>query len=115
MDNTINWNRNVVTMGWSALFIWWGTVIMVDPLTIGMGAIGTGLIVLGVNAARWLKGIPMRRSTTAIGIVALAWGALDVVFDPRFESSFAMLLIVIGVVLLASLLTQPIPEDARPQ
>ena len=83
---------------------------MVHPLTIGLGAAGTGLILLGVNAARWLKGIPTKGSTTVVGVIALVWGALDTVFDPRFELSFAMMLIVIGVVVIASLLAHPKTE-----
>jgi hypothetical protein len=107
MENTQTLDRNLGTLADGALLIWWGIVIMVQPLTIGLGAIGTGLIMLGVNAARSLKGIPANGSTMTIGIIALAWGALDTTFNPRFELSFAMLLIVIGVVVLASLLTHP--------
>jgi len=110
MENTQTLNRNFATIGDGALLIWWGIVMMVHPLTIGMGAIGTGVILLGVNAARLLKGIPTKGSTTAVGIIALAWGALDTIFDPRFELSFALMLIVIGVVLLASLLARPKTE-----
>ncbi len=101
MNNVRTLNRNFATMGWGALFIWWGVVIMLDPLTIGMGAIGTGLILLGVNAARLLKGIPAKGSTTAVGIIALVWGALDQAFALRFGASFATMLIVFGAVVIA--------------
>lgn len=107
MENTKTLNHSFATLGDGTLLIWWGIVIMLDPLTIGMGAIGTGLIMLAVNAARLLNGIPAKGSTTVIGIIALLWGTLDTVFDPRFELSFAMMLIVIGVVAIASLLVRP--------
>jgi hypothetical protein len=107
MDNAQTLNRNLATVGNSMLLIWWGIVMVVHPLTIGMGAVGTGLILLGVNAARLLKGIPTKGSTTALGTVALVWGALDSVFDPRLEISFAMLLMVIGLVSLSSLWAHP--------
>ena len=107
MENTKSLNHNFATIGNGALLIWWGIVIMVDPLTIGMGAIGTGLIMLGVNAARSLNGIPLKGSTTVVGIIALVWGMLDTVLDPSFELSFAIMLIVIGAVRIASLLTGP--------
>ncbi len=100
-------NRTFATIGDGALLIWWGISIMIGPITLGMSAIGTGLILLGVNVARWLKGIPTKGSTTAVGIIALAWGALDTIFDPRVEQSSAMLLMVVGVVVLASLLPRP--------
>ena len=106
MENTKALNHNIATIGNGALLIWWGVVMMVHPLTIGMGAIGTGLIMLGVNAARLLKGIPTKGSTTTVGIIALVWGILDTVMTPRFELSFAIMLIVIGVVTIVSLLTR---------
>lgn len=108
MENTNTLNHSLAIIGNGALLIWWGIVIMFDPLTIGMGAIGTGLIMLGVNAARALNGIPTKGSTTTIGIIALVWGTIDTIFDPRFELSFAIMLIVIGLVTtIASLLKRP--------
>ena len=111
MENTKALNHNFATIGNGALLIWWGVVMMVHPLTIGMGAIGTGLIMLGVNAARLLKGIPTKGSTTMVGAIALVWGTLDTIFNPRFELSFAMMLIVIGLVTIASLLTRTKAES----
>jgi len=105
MANAKTLNHNFATIGNGALLIWWGIVIMFDPLTIGMGAIGTGLILLGLNMARVLNGIPTRRSTTVFGIIALVWGILDTVFTPSFELSFALMLIVIGLVRIGALLT----------
>ncbi len=111
MNDTKLRNHNIAAVGEATLLIWWGIVILIDPLTIGMGAIGTGLIFLGVNAARLLSGIPAKASTTAIGIVALTWGVMDTIFDPRLEISFAMLLIIIGVVSIGSLLSRPKAND----
>ncbi|MBI5304735.1 MAG: hypothetical protein HY868_21555 [Chloroflexi bacterium] len=107
MNNPQTLNRTFATIGDGALLIWWGIVIAIDPLTIGIGGIGTGLILLGVNAARWLKSIPTNGSTTAIGVIALVWGVFDQALALRFEASFATMLIVIGVVVIASLLTRP--------
>ncbi len=110
MDNVRTLNHNLATIGWGMLLIWWGIVIMIDPLTIGMGAIGTGLICLGVNAARWLNGIPTKSSTTEFAIIALVWGALDTIFNLRLGVSFALLLIVIGAITLVSLLSRHTTE-----
>jgi hypothetical protein len=107
MENIKTLKRNFAIIGDGALLIWWGIVIMIDPLTISMGAIGTGLIMLGVNAARVLSGIPAKGSTTIIGSIALVWGALDTIFNPSFELSFAILLIIIGLATIGSLLSQP--------
>lgn len=105
MENIKTLKHNIATVGNGTLLIWWGLVIMIDPLTIGMGAIGTGLIMLGVNVVRLLNGIPPKESTTMIGSIALVWGAIDTIFDPRLEVSFAILMIVIGLARIASLLT----------
>ena len=102
MHNVQTMNRQFATIGWSALLIWWGIVIVVEPLTVGIGALGTGLLLLGVNSVRWLKGIPTRPATTAVGIVALVWGTLDHALALGFGPSFALLLMVVGVVTLAS-------------
>jgi len=104
MENTNILKNNFAVVGNGALLIWWGVVIMIDPLTIGIGAIGTGLIMLGVNALRSVNGIPAKRSTTIVGVIALLWGVLDHTLSLSFEVSFAVLLIVIGVVMIASLL-----------
>ncbi len=106
MENTKTLNHSLATVGNGALLIWWGMVIMIDPLTIGMGAIGTGLIMLAVNGARRLNSIPTRASTTFIGSIALIWGVIDTIFDPRLELSFAILLIVIGLATMATLLAR---------
>ena len=106
MDNAISLNRIFSKIGDNLLLIWWGIVMIVHPLTIGMGAIGTGLILLGVNAARLLKRIPTKLTTTVIGSMAILWGSLDVVFHPRLEVSFALMLIVIGLVSLAAMWTR---------
>jgi hypothetical protein len=107
MDNAKRLNSIFSNLGDNLLLIWWGIVMIVHPLTIGMGAIGTGLILLGVNAARWLKRIPTKRATTVIGVMAILWGSLDTIFHPRLEFSFALLLIVIGLVSLAAMLIPP--------
>jgi hypothetical protein len=104
MENTKALNHNFATIGNGMLFIWWGMVIMIDPLTIGMGAVGSGVIMLGVNVARLLLGIRAKGSTTVVGIIALVWGVMDMVLNPTIELSFAIMLIVIGLVTIASLL-----------
>ena len=100
-------NRTYATIGWGALFVWWGVSIMIGPITIGMSAVGTGLILLGVNVARWLKGIPINHSNTPLAVVAIVWGSLDHLLHLSFGASTATLLIVIGLVVITSLVIHP--------
>jgi len=80
---------------------------MIDPITLAMSAMGTGLIMLGLNAVRSLKSIPTVRTTTTLGIIALAWGALDqarIALGYPEGASFALLLVVIGLVIWVTVL-----------
>ncbi len=103
MEKAETFNHNLSTVGTSLILIWWGIVIIVPPFTLGMGAIGTGLLLLAVNLIRRLRGIPTKESTTTLGVIALIWGILYSVFDPGFAISFALLLIVVGLVSISSL------------
>ncbi len=97
-------NRNYEGIAWGALFIWWGISVMVPSLPNGSTALGTGLILIAVNIARKLAGLPANGFSTTIGILALIWGGLEllgVVMHLPFELPiFAILLIALGVIIL---------------
>jgi len=103
-------NRNFEMMAWGILFIWWGITELIPALPTGVGAIGIGLILLGLNAARSLNGLPTRGFSITLGILALVWGGLKLagtVLRLPFELPvFAILLIVVGVIVLARELTR---------
>jgi len=113
MDKTRSRDRKFETIAWGALLIWWGLRWWpLESLPNGAGLLGTGLILLGVNAARALKGVPARSSTTIFGFLALAFGGpllAREVLHLSFEIPvFGVLLIALGVVILArELLGQP--------
>jgi hypothetical protein len=104
MNTTNNISRNFDAIGWGALFIWWGISVLVTSLPVGTVAIGTGVILIGVNVARKLSGVPISRFSTTVGILALVWGVLELVgvlLSLPFELPiFAILLIVLGVIVL---------------
>ena len=104
MENTRTLDRNLETVAWGAFFIWWGITELFNFLPHGTGAIGIGLIWLGLNAARALRGVPTSGLTTTLGILALVLGGLELassVMHLSFELPiFAILLIVLGVILL---------------
>ena len=105
MENTRTLSRNLETMAWGTLFIWWGITELFQVLPHGTGAIGIGLIFLGLNLARSLNGIPTSGSTTTLGILALVLGGLELassVLHLSFELPiFAILLVVLGAIMLA--------------
>ncbi len=104
MDTTKNLGRNFDAIGWGALFIWWGISVLITSLPVGTVAIGTGVILIGVNLARKLTGVPISRFSTTVGILALVWGVLEllgVLLNLPFELPvFAILLILLGVIVL---------------
>jgi hypothetical protein len=105
MNNTQTLNRNFEAIAWGALFIWWGITELFTSLPDGTGAIGIGLILIAINVARLLNGIPASGFSTTVGILALVWGGLELagaLLSLPFELPvFAILLIVLGAIILA--------------
>jgi hypothetical protein len=104
MDSIQTRNRNLEAIAWGALFIWWGVTELVQALPDGVGAIGIGLILLGLNAARRLNSIAASGFTTIMGVLAVLWGSLDLAGAllslPFKIPVFAILLVVLGVIVL---------------
>ncbi len=110
MENVRTLNHKLEAVAWAAFFIWWGVTELFRSLPHGIGALGIGLILLGLNAARSRNGIPTSGFTTTLGILALVLGGLELaapVLSLPFEIPvFAILLIVLGVTVLGRGLLQ---------
>ncbi len=108
MENTRNSNLDLGTIAWGALFILWGIMGMFKTLPEGIGAVGLGLILIGLNLTRSWKGQPTSGFTTTIGILALLLGTLELaqpLLNLSFELPiFAILLIALGLILLGNAL-----------
>ncbi len=104
MEKSQNINRSLDTIAWAAFFLWWGMTELFSSLPTGIGAIGIGIILLGLNLARWSKGIPTSGFTTVLGILALVLGILELAASilslPFDLPVFAILLITLGLLLL---------------
>jgi hypothetical protein len=109
MDNRNNLKRNLKRVGWGLLAILWGVTILFNFIPFGAGLIGTGLILLGVNAVRSINHLHTKTDNTILGILALAWGVLELarpLLRQWFPSDdldwviFAILLIGLGMILL---------------
>jgi hypothetical protein len=110
MENARTSNRTFEPVAWGAFFIWWGVTELFPFLPDGLGALGIGLILLGLNAARSRNGIPTSDFTIMLGILALVLGGLELaaaVLRLPFEIPvFAILLIVLGMIVLGRGLLQ---------
>jgi len=73
--------RDLGTLAWGMLLIWcgiwWGLLEPSELLRAGTGAFGFGLILLGVNVVRILKGIPINLFSTTISGLFLILGGLQ--------------------------------------
>ena len=110
MENTRKVNTELGTLAWGAIFILWGLTEMFKSLPEGTGAIGIGIILVGLNLARLWKGQPASGFTTTLGILAFLLGALQLA-SPYLHLSFelpifAILLLALGVILLAGALRE---------
>ena len=105
MENTRKSTFNLEAIAWGALFILWGVTAMFPTLPKGLGAIGIGLILIGLNAARYWAGQPTSTFTITIGILALLLGGFELA-TPLLHLSFelpifAILLLALGLMTLA--------------
>jgi hypothetical protein len=97
--------RKFDTMAWGAFFIWWGITVLLKSLPVGVGAVGIGLILLGLNAARALNGIPTSGFTITLGLITLGLGGFDLAkaaLHLQWDFPlFAITLTLLGVLFLA--------------
>ncbi len=104
MERLQGMNRTYEQLAWGAIFIWWGITELFHSLPDGTGALGLGLILIGLNVARSLNGIPVSGFSITLGILALVWGGLELagaLLSLPFELPvFAILLIVLGAIVL---------------
>ncbi len=104
-------NKRLETIGWALFLIMIGGLGLVPKELVpgGMWLIGVGLIMLGLNAARYLNDIKMSGFTIVLGILALLSGLSD--FFRVQLPLFPILLILIG----AHILLRPLFEKEGKQ
>jgi hypothetical protein len=90
-------NKRLESVGWALFLIMIGGLALIPDESVpeGMWLIGTGLIMIGLNLARFLNGIRMSRLTLILGFLALGTGLGD--YLGLDLPVFAIMLIVIGI------------------
>ncbi|MGD2176315.1 MAG: hypothetical protein PVG71_00675 [Anaerolineae bacterium] len=93
-------NKRLETIGWGCFLVMLGGFAFVPEQIIagGFWSIGVGVIMLGLNAARYSYGIKMSGFTTFLGVVSLISGVLEVLGLNTLGGP--ILLIVLGVYLV---------------
>ena len=99
-------NKRLESIAWALFLIMIGGLWLVPDATLpeGVWSIGVGLIMLGLNAARWRSNIPMSNFTLIVGSLALLTGIGDMAGIDL--PVFALILIFIG----ASMIVKPMLE-----
>jgi hypothetical protein len=93
-------NKRFESMAWGLFFIMLGGFMLIPETTISKGfwSIGLGLILLGLNAARYLYGIRMSGFTTFLGILSLLGGVVQLLGWKSLDGAF--FLIILGAYLI---------------
>lgn len=93
-------NKRLETTFWGLFLIMLGGWALIPGDTIPKGAwsIGVGLLMLGLNAMRYLNGIRMSGFTTLLGILALVGGVAEFLGWNSLNGAF--ILIILGTYLI---------------
>jgi hypothetical protein len=93
-------NKRLETIGWGCFLIMLGGFFLVPQTVVARGfwSIGVGVIMLGLNAARYFTHIRMSGFTTFLGVISLIGGILQLLGLEAIEGAF--LLIILGAFLL---------------
>ncbi len=93
-------NKRLETMGWGCFLIMLGGFALVPDTVVAKGfwSIGVGVIMLGLNVARYFYEIKLSGFTIFLGVISLVGGVLQL-FGMR-ELDGAILLIILGMYLL---------------
>ena len=105
MENTRKSNLDFGAIAWGAFFILWGITEMFKSLPDGTGAVGIGIILLGLNWPGHGKGSPSAVLRPRSACWLFSWAALQLArpfLHLSFELPiFAILLMVLGLIVLA--------------
>jgi hypothetical protein len=93
-------NKRLETVFWGLFLIMLGGWALIPDETVPKGAwsIGVGLIMLGLNAARYFNKIRMSGFTTVLGVLSLLGGMGEVLGLADLDGAF--LLIILGAYLI---------------
>jgi len=93
-------NKRLETVGWGCFLIMLGGFALVpdEVLPKGLWSIGVGVIMLGLNAARYFNKIKLSGLTTVLGVISLVSGVLQLLGMHTLEG--AILLIVLAAYLV---------------
>ena len=97
-------DKRIEAIGWSLWLIWIGVIGIIPGLPDGTGMLGTALLLLALNVARYRRHIPVSDFSLILGVLALIDGGVDLLRDQfafRLELEFfPVLLVIIGTIMV---------------
>lgn len=93
-------NKRLESVAWGLFFIMLGGFMLIPETTVSKGfwTLGLGVILLGLNAARYFNGIRMSGFTTFIGILSIIGGIFQLLGWRSMDGAF--FLIILGAYLI---------------
>jgi hypothetical protein len=97
-------NKRLESIAWGCfLILWagsmfWARIIPGSQVPEGLWSIGVGLVLLGLNVARYFNKIRMSGFTTALGIISILGGVVQLFGVKNLEGAF--LLLILGAYLI---------------
>lgn len=93
-------NKRLEAIAWGLFLIMLGGFLFIpkNQAPEGLWSIAVGLIMLGLNAARYFNKIRMSGFTTVLGIISVLGGAVQLMGVKNLEGAF--LLIILGAYLI---------------
>lgn len=93
-------NKKMETVAWGLFLVMLGGFAFVPKETVSKGAwsIGFGVIMLGLNLARYLNKVKMSGFTTVLGVISLVGGIAQLMGFHQLENG--ILLIILGVYII---------------
>jgi hypothetical protein len=97
-------NKRFETIAWGCfLILWagsmfWHTIAPDNPIRDGVWSVAVGLLLLGLNAARYFNQIRMSGFTTVLGIISIVGGVVQLFGVRGMEGAF--LLLILGAYLI---------------
>lgn len=88
-------NKRFESVAWGLFFIMLGGFMLIPETTVSKGfwSIGLGLILLGLNTARYLNGIRMSGFTTFLGILSVLGGIVQILGWKSLDGAFFLILL----------------------
>lgn len=97
-------NKRLENIAWGCFLVMWGgsmfwsVIAPNSAVREGVWSIGVGLILIGLNAARYFKQIKMSGFTTVLGVISVIGGVVQLFGVKGMEGAF--LLIILGAYLI---------------